>query len=92
MAKILRRTMKKNHSFDDLRFEDFRDVADSLDTIVNEHNISEQNCMMIIMMVGAMHAVDALGKDLGLRTVRKMFEVAINHVTDAADNMNASRN
>ena len=84
--------MKEEHLFDDIKFEDFVVVSELIEEIRSQLKINEQDIIMIVMLIGMQHAVDALGKDVGFKTLRKMFETAVYNVNHAADNKAASRN
>ena len=84
--------MKEEHSFDDIKFEDFVVVSELLEEIRTQLKIKEQDIIMIVMMIGMQHAVDALGKEVGFKTLRNMFETAVYNVSHAHDNKALSRN
>tara|TARA_R100000664_G_C2748146_1_gene135610 strand:- start:1055 stop:1309 length:255 start_codon:yes stop_codon:yes gene_type:complete len=84
--------MEEEHIFDDLKFGDFVAISELLDATVSDLKIKEQQIIMIIMMIGLQHAINALGKDVGLKTMRNMFEVGMNNVIDAHENRKAAKN
>ena len=84
--------MKEEHSFDDIKMADFVVVSELLKEIRSQLKIKEQDIIMIVMMIGIQHAVDALGKDVGLRTLRNMFETAVYNVNYKEENKSFSRN
>lgn len=84
--------MKKEHSFDDIKMADFVVVSELLKEIRSQLKIKEQDIIMIVMMIGIQHALDALGKDVGLKTLRNMFETAVYNVNHKEENKSFSRN